>query len=103
STLGTDTNPQSTAVSGNGSYGPVGYTPGAPGTYHWQAQYTPVATDVNNLASDLHNATCNDAGEDVVVNQVPTGTTSREFVFPQDKAKIDTNPSGLTPDGSVTF
>jgi len=31
----------------------------------------------------------------VVVQQVPTGTTTRQYVFPQDKALIDCSPSSV--------
>jgi hypothetical protein len=70
-TLG-DTNPQDfTPISGDGTYGPVSYTPGAPGSYHWKAQYIPASTDVNNLGS-THNGSCDDPDETVVVSQVQT-------------------------------
>ena len=51
-------NPQSLPVSGNGTYGPVSFTPDSAGTYHWKAVYIPAAGDVNNLGS-THNAGCN--------------------------------------------
>jgi hypothetical protein len=99
---GTGTNPQDiTTISGNGTYGPVSFTPDAPGTYHWKAVYTPAATDVNNLGS-THNAACNDTDESVVVSQVQTGITTRQFVFPQDKAVI-TAAGGGNLAGNVAF
>ena len=36
---GTGTNPQTVSVSGDGTYGPVSFTPDAPGLYHWVATY----------------------------------------------------------------
>jgi hypothetical protein len=101
---GTGTNPQVVPVTnaiGNGTYGPVSFTPNQPGTYHWKAVYTPLVTDVNNLGSS-HNAACGDADEDVVVQQVPTTTTTRQFVFPQDKVKI-TAAAGGNLAGSVAI
>jgi hypothetical protein len=91
---GTGTNPQDyTPISGNGTYGPVSFTPDAPGTYHWKAQYVPATGDPNNLGS-THNALCNDSDETVVVNQVPTAITTRQSVLPQDKAVITATGGG---------
>lgn len=98
---GTGTNPQQVTVSGNGTYGPVSFTPDAPGTYHWKAQYIPASGDPNNLGT-THNALCTDTDETVVVNQVQTTITTRQFVLPQDKAKI-TAPGGGNLAGNVTF
>jgi hypothetical protein len=98
---GTGTNPQDVAVSGNGTYGPVSYTPGATGTYHWVAEYVPATGDPNNLGS-THNATCTDSDEDVVVQQFPTTTTTRQFVYPQDKAKVTVGGGGDLA-GSLRF
>jgi hypothetical protein len=101
---GTGTNPQDfTPISGNGTYGPVSFTPDAPGTYHWKAQYVPAATDVNNLGS-THNGSCNDTDEQVVVNQVQTTISTRQFVYPQDKTTI-VAPGGVGGNlaGNVTF
>jgi hypothetical protein len=89
-----DVNPIDVPVNnGNATYGSVSYTPGEPGTYHWKAAFIPVATDVNNLGS-THNATCNDADENVIVQRVGTTTTTRQFVFPQDKVTITTTAGG---------
>jgi hypothetical protein len=54
-------------VSGDGTYGPVSFTPTAPGTYHWAATYS---GDLPNTNGTSHNSDCTDADEDVVVNQV---------------------------------
>ncbi|HVE46185.1 MAG TPA: hypothetical protein VNA57_05520 [Acidimicrobiales bacterium] len=98
---GTGTNPQDVTVSGNGTYGPVSFTPDAPGTYHWKAQYHPATGDPNNVGS-THNAACDDPDESVVVNAAPTAMTTRQFVFPQDKTVI-TAPAGGNLTGSVIF
>ncbi|MFY0562200.1 hypothetical protein ACN28E_00025 [Archangium lansingense] len=98
---GTGTNPQTVPVNGNGTYGPVSFTPDSPGTYHWKAVYAPAPGDPNNLGT-THNDTCNDLDETVVVSQVPTTLTTRQFVFPQDKAQITTTAGGNLS-GSVTF
>jgi hypothetical protein len=101
---GTGTNPQDfTPISGNGTYGPVSFTPDAPGTYHWKAQYVPAGTDVNNLTS-THNGSCNDTDEQVIVNQVQTTISTRQFVYPQDKTTI-VAPGGVGGNlaGNVTF
>jgi hypothetical protein len=98
---GTGTNPQDVTVSGNNTYGPVSFTPDAAGTYHWKAQYIPAATDVNNVGS-THNAACDDTDETVVVENFPTTTTTRQFVYPQDKAKITVGGGGDLA-GNVAF
>jgi hypothetical protein len=99
---GTGTNPQSVTVSGdNTSYGPVSFTPDTPGTYHWVATYTPAVGDPNNVGS-THNSACNDTKEDVTINQVPTSITTRQFVFPQDKASVGATGGGPLA-GNVSF
>jgi hypothetical protein len=87
-------------VNGTGEYGPSGveFTPKKPGTYHWVAEYS---GDSPNTNGTTHNLTCADTKEDVVVEQ-PTVTTTRQFVFPQDKAKIATKGGGNL-EGSVKF
>ena len=98
----TQTFPINVAVTGNAVHGPVSFTPDSPGDYHWVASYTNTGS-ANNTSPVTHNADCSDTDENVTVEQIPTVTTTRQFAFPQDKVKIDTNPSGLTLDGSVTF
>lgn len=101
---GTGTNPQSLLVNtstGNGVYGPVSFTPNSPGKYHWQATYTNSGS-ANNTSPVTDNANCDQAREDVTVNQVPTAITTRQSNFPQDAAKI-TVSGGLTLSGSVQF
>lgn len=85
---GTGTNPQDfTPISGNATYGPVSFTPDAPGTYHWKAQYVPATGDVNNIGS-THNATCTDTDETVVVQQAPTRIATSQSVYPNDSATV---------------
>lgn len=79
------------SVNGDGVYGPVTFTPQAPGTYHWKASY---GGDPPNTNSDDHNADCTDANEDVIVRQVKPILSTRQFVYPQDKAKITCSPVG---------
>jgi hypothetical protein len=85
---GVGTNPQTVNVTGpggDGTYGPVSFTPDTAGTFHWVASYS---GDLPNTLDVTHNATCNDTAEDVVVNQVQTTISTRQFVFPQDKATV---------------
>ena len=98
---GTGTNPQSVAVSGNGTYGPVSFTPDAIGTFHWKAVYTPAAGDPNNLASTF-NGDCSDANETVVVTPVASTLTSKQSFIPNDKATVSA-PTGGNLAGSVKF
>ena len=104
---GTGTNPQDVTVTnaiGNGTYGPVSFTPNQPGTYHWKAVYTPLASDVNNLGSS-HNATCTDTDEDVVVQTIPTEISTTQTVIPNDSATITSSFAGdsLGTGGTVVF
>jgi hypothetical protein len=86
-------------VNGDGTYGPVSFTPTAPGTYHWKATYS---GNLPNTLGSSDNAACDQTREDVLVNPVPTTTTTRQFVFPQDKAKIAASAGGNLA-GSVSF
>lgn len=98
---GTGTNPQSVPVSGDGTYGPVSFTPDAVGTYYWKATYTPAAGDPNNLGSAF-NGDCSDPNEDVVVLAVASSLTSQQSFIPNDSATV-TAPAGGNLAGSVTF
>jgi hypothetical protein len=98
---GTGTNPQSVTVNGDGTYGPVSFTPDAVGTYHWQAVYTPATGDPNNLGS-THNGDCSDPNEDVVVNSVASSMNSHQSFIPNDSATISA-PAGGNLSGSVFF
>ena len=98
---GTGTNPQSVPVSGNGTYGPVSFTPNAIGTYHWKAAYTPATGDPNNLASTF-NGDCSDTNETVVVTSVASSLTSAQSFIPNDRATVSA-PQGGNLAGSVKF
>ena len=93
-------NPQTATVSGNGDYFTTDVTVSSPGKYHWKASY---GGNNPNTLGKTHNDDCDQTAEDITVNQIPTLTTTRQFVFPQDKAKIDSNPTGATLSGNVTF
>jgi hypothetical protein len=98
---GTGTNPQSVTVNGDGTYGPVSFTPDSVGTYHWKATYTPATGDPNNLGS-THNADCSDPNEDVVVNSVASSMSSHQSFIPNDTATISA-PAGGNLSGNVKF
>jgi hypothetical protein len=85
-------------VNGSGEY-TAEFTPKQPGTYHWVAEYS---GDSPNTEGSTHNLKCEDAKEDVTVEQ-PTETTTRQFVFPQDKAKIALKAGSGSLEGSVRF
>jgi hypothetical protein len=99
---GTGTNPQTVDVSGNGDYGPVSFTPDAPGTYHWVASYN---GDSPNTGTASHNSACDDANEDVVVQQIPTDIKTKQSWFPNDTATITATITGATlgAGGTVDF
>ena len=99
---GTGTNPQSLPVSGDGTYGPVSFTPDAPGTYHWKASYS---GDAPNTLASSHNAACDDTNEDVVVRQIPTTILTAQKVFPNDSATVGSSVAGknLPSGGEVVF
>jgi hypothetical protein len=87
------------SVSGNGTYGPVSFTPTAVGTYHWAAVYS---GDPPNTNGTSHNLDCSDANEDVVVTPVPSSMTSAQSFIPNDSATVSA-PLGGNLTGSVTF
>ena len=97
---GTGTNPQSVTVSGDGSYGPVSFTPDAPGTYHWKAVYSGNAP---NTIGNSHNTACDDADETVVVRQIPTEIRSKQNWIPNDTAEIKSTVGNLAAGGTVVF
>jgi hypothetical protein len=87
-------------VSGDSTYGPVSFTPTAPGTYHWAASYS---GDAPNTLSVDHNLTCSDTNEDVVVQQLnPSISTAQRFV-PNDSATITVASGGGSLAGNVRF
>src|SRR5215475_9326004 len=85
-------------VSGNGTYGPVSFTPTAPGTYHWAASYT---GDPPNTLSSTHNLDCTDTSEDVVVLQT-TISTAQRFV-PNDSATVTATSGAGDLAGNARF
>jgi hypothetical protein len=86
-------------VSGDGTYGPVSFTPTEPGTYHWVATYT---GDPPNTNGTSHNTACTDANEDVVVTSVASSMTSAQSFIPNDSATVSA-PAGGDLAGSVSF
>jgi hypothetical protein len=86
-------------VSGDGTYGPVSFTPTAIGTYHWAATYS---GSLPNTLGTSHNGDCSDANEDVVVNPVPSSMTSAQSFIPNDSATVSAAQGGALA-GSVKF
>src|SRR5262249_77680 len=97
---GTGTNPQTVNVSGNGTYGPVSFTPDTAGTFHWVASYS----GSTNTDGATHNSTCNTENESLVVHQGQQTMSTRQFIFPQDKATV-VAPGGVGGNlmGSIVF
>jgi hypothetical protein len=95
-------NPQTVTVNGDGTYGPVSFTPNAPGDYAWIASYD--GSPPNTNGTD-HNTDCGDPDEDVTVQQVTTSIATDQKVLPQDHATITSNTAGvdLPAGGSVSF
>ena len=83
-------------ASGNYVVASGDYTPTAIGRYQWVASYS---GDPNN--SPVASA-CKDANEASVITTVATTTTTRQFVYPQDKASIAASAGGNLA-GSVRF
>jgi hypothetical protein len=96
---GTGTNPQTVTVSGNGTYGPVSFTPDAPGTYYWVAEYD---GDLPNTTAASDTA-CDDADEKVVVQQIGTDIKTKQSWFPNDTATVSAESGNLVGGGSVLF
>jgi hypothetical protein len=86
-------------VSGDGTYGPVSFTPTAIGTYHWVATYSGDSPNTNGTS---HNSDCSDTGEDVTVISVPSSMTSAQSFIPNDSATISASQGGNLS-GSVSF
>ena len=97
---GTGTNPQNVPVSGDGPYGPVSFTPDAPGTYHWVAIYS---GDAPNTVGNSHNSLCNDPSESVIVRQIPTEIKTKQSWIPNDTATITATIGNLAAGGTVSF
>src|SRR5207248_11343671 len=63
------------SVNGNGIYGPVSFTPAAPGVYHWKASYGGDSPNTNSAAED----NCSNTDEDVTVRQVTPTLSTRQY------------------------
>jgi hypothetical protein len=100
--IGTGTNPQTVSpVIGDGSYGPVSFIPNAPGTYHWVVSYS---GDSPNTIGTIHDPTCTDAAEAVVVRQIPTNIQTKQSWIPNDTATVTSSILGTNlGNGNVTF
>jgi len=88
------------AVSGNGTYGPVSFTPTTAGTYRWIATYS---GDAKNLGS---HGDCNDTGETDTVNKLtPSISTvaSAGITIGGSVSDTATVTGGSSPTGTVTF
>ncbi|WP_144119526.1 hypothetical protein [Catellatospora sichuanensis] len=88
-------------VSGNGPYQSAPFTPTAPGTYHWRADYS---GDANNTAA---GTACNDPLEDVVVSPLATPTITTQASPDVDLGGTISDTATLTggnnPTGIITF
>jgi uncharacterized repeat protein (TIGR01451 family) len=90
----------SVSVSGNGTYGPVSFTPTAVGTYTWIAAYSGDAN--NNAVTGL----CSDAGETDTVNPAAPAistTASGTVEVGSDISDTAHLTGGVGPTGSITF
>jgi hypothetical protein len=96
------TNPQVVPVTGNNTYGPVSFTPGAPGTYHWVAEYH---SDSPNTVGTTHNSNCNVTAEDVVVQTIETRIKTNQSWYPNDTATVSSSLVGnsLGANGTLVF
>jgi hypothetical protein len=96
------TNPEDKTVIGNNSYFTSGFKPTSPGLYHWIAVYAPATGDPNNLGS-THNAACDNANEDVTIQQIPTNIKTRQSWIPNDTATVTAASGNLAAGGTVAF
>ena len=71
----------SLSVNGDGSYGPVSFTPNASGVYHWVTSYN---GDSPNTLGTTHNSACTDTGEDVAVLATTMSAVDRLVDLPAD-------------------
>jgi hypothetical protein len=81
-------------VNGNGNYNSGNFTPSAPGTYFWTAEYSGDAK--NNPAIEKSCA----ANEQSVVNKAPSAIATEQSFIPNDKATVTGHG---TPGGTVKF
>jgi hypothetical protein len=101
---GTGTNPHTVNVSGdNVAYGPVSFTPDAPGQYYWNATYS--GDLPNTLASLASDSPCPDTNESVVVRQIPTAISTAQSAYPNDSATVSSTLVGdnVPAGGTVAF
>jgi hypothetical protein len=87
-------------VSGNGTYGPVSFTPTLAGNYHWVAEYS---GNLPNTNGKTHNAACTDTSEDVTVNTVPSSLTSAQTWVPSDSVRVTAPAGSGNLAGTVSF
>jgi uncharacterized repeat protein (TIGR01451 family)/fimbrial isopeptide formation D2 family protein len=90
----------SKTVNGDGIYGPVSFTPSAPGVYRWVASYS---GDHDNAPV---SGACNDNGEnDTVVKADPAIATaaSADVTVGGQISDVATVSGGFGPTGTVTF
>ena len=88
-----------TPVSGDGTYGPVSFTPTVIGIYHWVASYS---GDPPNTLADDHNVDCSDQTEDVAVISVPSSLSTAQSFIPNDSATVSATQGGDLA-GTVSF
>jgi len=87
-------------VSGNGTYGPVSFTPTTAGVYHWIATYSGDAKNVGSAGA------CLDDGENDTVNKVTPSITTQASAAVTIGATITdtaTVSGGNSPTGTVSF
>lgn len=96
---GTPVHTTTKSVTGDGDYTTDAYTPTAPGTYHWVAQYGGDAP--NTLASDA--GACDDPAEAVTVRQIQTSIKTKQSWLPNDTATVAAEAGNLAAGGKVTF
>jgi len=99
---GTGTNPQTVAITGDGSYGPVSFTPDAPGTYYWDASYPGNSPNTN---AATNNSPCPTDSEKVIVRTIPTTISTGPTWVPNDSATVSSSVAGnnLPAGGTLTF
>jgi hypothetical protein len=85
-------------VSGDGTYGPVSFTPTAPGVYHWAATYS---GDPPNTNGTSHNLDCSDTSENVTVTDT-TASTSAQTWLPNDTGTV-TAAGGAPLNGTLSI
>jgi len=90
------------AVSGDGYYGPVSYTPTEPGTYYWDASYP---GDSPNTLAATDTTACPSDDEKVIVRRIDTSISTHQSAYPNDSATITSTAAGdnLPAGGTVIF